>query len=635
MEIRGEPTRLAASIESDDYLETTIQGLHKPDSSSCFLFGAFSSSSYVKHLFPLIEELFDRTTQTIGLYSQMTTDVLKGMDAHSITIQLLKLLQKYTWEDKVVLTLTSFGLTFGDFWVLIRIYSGNAIKEFTTNDQSTVVFGNKEAYQNHLEANNDLIKDLINTTRYIIEIEELTNKYSSKKSDRIPINVYWIMRSAIVAATQIIILSSRGPDQYVVEVPVAKESVKLKDIIDELRKILSDLHKRVAEKEIMDIYEQQQIDNIKLMRCLINPENDSYPLYHGTSHRNVEIDILRGKHLLLLISGINIASEDIEKIKNVIFDSKTHEIMWIPVVESSFVGTDTEFQNLQNSMPWYSVRQLSMVSDAAVLLFKNEWHFKSSPIVVVLNPHGKVLNQNAIHMVRIWQNLSIDKLTTEMELQMWEKETWDLRLLVNDVDPKIQEWIKDEKYIFLYGGNDIDWIRNFTRLAHFMANSLQVKIEMVYMGLSHSKDHVQSVSDKILAEQLTHCLPQSTKKFFWSRIASMIYSILKLEKRNNHIDTLLDEILKLHSHKEWALLAKGSKILVHGPGRIAMTALEEIQNWRERGIEAGYVNQFLKQFNDEHHCHEIFLPATEDVLGRIWCPSCGRSMENFVSLICC
>ncbi|KAH9609041.1 hypothetical protein KSS87_007655 [Heliosperma pusillum] len=183
-------------------------------------------------------------------------------------------------------------------------------------------------------------------------------------------------------------------------------------------------------------------------------------------------------------------------------------------------------------------------------------------------------------MVKIWQNLSVDNLTREAELQQWEKETWNLKFLVNDVDQIILEWIRDERYILMYGGNDIDWIRNFTRQARSITRNMLIDIEMVYVGNRHNKDHGCKVQDVIMTEKLSHCLPESNVTYFWSRINSMIASKEKLGKMHDPNDKLLQEILRFNSYEEWALLAKGSTIMGHGPGPIAMTVLEDIEKWR-------------------------------------------------------
>ncbi|XP_074278783.1 protein SIEVE ELEMENT OCCLUSION B-like [Silene latifolia] len=320
-----------------------------------------------------------------------------------------------------------------------------------------------------------------------------------------------------------------------------------------------------------------------MMETFINPKKDLHPLYHGLTKRKDNLDVLKGKRVLLLISGLNITSEDITNLKHITIDSERDVIVWIPILKHSISGSDdvkNQLETLQNSMPWYSIHQPSLIEDGAIEAFRMEWGFKDRPILVFLSPKAKELNENAIYMVRIWQNLPVDNLTREMEEQLWEKETWNLRLLINDIDPIFQEWIRDERYILMYGGADIDWIRNFIRQAHSVACNLLVHIEMVYVGNSHNKDRGCKVEDVIMTEKLSHCLPESSRAYFWSRINSMIESKEKLGKMNDSSDKLLQEILKFNSHEEWALLAKGPTIIGHGPGRIAMTALEEIEKWR-------------------------------------------------------
>ncbi|KAH9609042.1 hypothetical protein KSS87_007656 [Heliosperma pusillum] len=510
----------------------------------------------------------------------------------------LHLFFQICWEDTLLLTLTSFGVTYGDFWLHVRTYVDNAVKGRMTVDQTEPASANENAYIHQTEASNDFIKSLFNTNRLLFNIikdlptsyaEELfgvgegSDMHTSGKSDRFPVYVYWIMRCAIVAAKQIIILSSRGLDQYgfvSTKVCLSRSGCVILD---------QDGSSVSAEKwSEIPIYLRYHSDVVEMMRRVINPEKDVLPLYHSVTNRKDNLDVLKGKRLLLLISGLNIAPEDITNLKHVTIDSERDEIVWIPILKHSISGSDdvkNQLETLQNLMPWYSIYQPSVVDEAAIEAFRIEWGFKDRPILVVLSPEVGELNTNAIYMLRIWQNLPVDNLTSEAELQLWEKETWNLKLLVNDIDPTIQEWIRDGSYILMYGGNDIDWIRKFIRQAQSVSCNLLVNIEIVYVGNSHNKDRGCKMQDVIMTEKLSHCLPESNIAYFWSRINNMIGSKDKLGKMNDPNDKLLQEILRLKSHEEWALLAKGSTIIGQGPGRIAMTALEEIEKWRTMSLK--------------------------------------------------
>ncbi|XP_074278779.1 protein SIEVE ELEMENT OCCLUSION B-like [Silene latifolia] len=237
MENIREYSRQRAPMYSDDDLMPLLQELHIPTNNSVL---------YIARLWSIVEKLINRATDTIdegtkdalvedelrqgleddaggqiigSVSCQITREILNGKDAHTITIAVLKYLRNFCWEDKAILTLTAFALTFTEFWLLVRIFANNAVNEPMTVDQSEPTTVNKDAYKIQIEANNKFIKTLVNTNQCLMKIKYRYSSYAeevfgvgegpymhtSGKSDRFPVYVYWIMRCAIVAATQIII----------------------------------------------------------------------------------------------------------------------------------------------------------------------------------------------------------------------------------------------------------------------------------------------------------------------------------------------------------------------------------------------------------------------------------------------
>ncbi|XP_074274876.1 protein SIEVE ELEMENT OCCLUSION B-like isoform X2 [Silene latifolia] len=636
MENIREHGRQRAPMYSDDDLMPLLQELHIP---------TYSSDDYILDMFSIVEKLINRATDTIdegtkealseddeirktqkrigsktqeiigSVSCQVTREILNGNDAHTVTIGVLKYLRSFSWQEKLMFTLTAFGITFGDFWLLVRNYANNAINEPMTADHRELTSSaNKDAYKFQIEANNDFIKTLLNTTEHLLYViylllscyvqEFFVVGEGPTKSNRFPIYVYWIMRGAIVAATQIIILSSRGLDQYLVGISYPKEFDKLKSLNQELMLKFSEFEDRASKWRNFPRLDTHS-DVVEMMKTVIKPEKDLHPLYHSLTNRKDNLDVLNGKRVLLLISGLKIASEDIANLKHVTIDSETDVIVWIPIIKHSISDdVKNQLETLQNSMPWYSIHQPSLIEDGAIEAFRVSWEFKDRPILVVLSPWATALNKNAIFMVRIWQNLPVDSLSSEMEQQLWEKQTWNLKFLINDIDPIIQKWIRDGSYILMYGGDDIDWIRNFIKQSQSVSCNLFVHVEMVYVGNSHDKDHGCKVEDVIMTEKLSHCLPESSRAYFWLRINSMIaskenkkmndpidtlfqggFQPLVIKKKKKTSDKLLQEILRLIGHEEWALLAKGSTIIGQGLGQIAMTALEDIEKWRTMSLK--------------------------------------------------
>lgn len=196
----------------------------------------------------------------------------------------------------------------------------------------------------------------------------------------------------------------------------------------------------------------------------------------------------------------------------------------------------------------------------------------------------------------------------------------------------------------MYGGDDIEWIRKFTREAHAVARALQVAVEMVYVGRSHNKELVRRVTDAIVVEQLSHCWQEQTMIwYFWTRIESMIYSKFQLNKVHDHGDVILQEIQRLHSHDKshggWAILAKGSHIVVHGHGKIALVTLQELEMWKQKATQEGFDKGYSAHYHELHRkefpCHRIEFPSNIKVPNSMLCPDCRRHMKNYNSFICC
>jgi len=49
-----------------------------------------------------------------------------------------------------------------------------------------------------------------------------------------------------------------------------------------------------------------------------------------------------------------------------------------------------QFENHKELMPWFSVYHPSLISKAVVWFIHNEWKYKNKPILVVLDPEGRV-----------------------------------------------------------------------------------------------------------------------------------------------------------------------------------------------------------------------------------------------------
>ena len=120
------------------------------------------------------------------------------------------------------------------------------------------------------------------------------------------------------------------------------------------------------------------------------------------------IEELRKKHVLLWISGRAISDAEINLLNSIHneFSSakKTnydqYKIVWVPIVEQWTDELKKLFETLRSKIPCYSI-ELDRVTPG-VRFIKKEWDFNGHPMVVVMNPQGKVENPNALHLIRLW-----------------------------------------------------------------------------------------------------------------------------------------------------------------------------------------------------------------------------------------
>ncbi|KAJ0074951.1 hypothetical protein Patl1_33331 [Pistacia atlantica] len=70
-------------------------------------------------------------------------------------------------------------------------------------------------------------------------------------------------------------------------------------------------------------------------------------------------------------------------------------------------------------MPWYSVYNPLLIDAAVIFYIQEVRHSNKKPILVVLDPQGKLVNNNALHMLWIWGSLAFP-FTISKEEELFE-----------------------------------------------------------------------------------------------------------------------------------------------------------------------------------------------------------------------
>lgn len=158
--------------------------------------------------------------------------------------------------------------------------------------------------------------------------------------------------------------------------------------------------------------------------------------------------MLKKKDVFLFISTLDISQEDIsimipihDHIKRT---GSQHKIVWVPIVEEWNDKLRKQFDTLKSKMPWYVLHHFAPIK--GIKYIKEEWHFKLKPLAVVLSPQGKILHQNALHMIQVW-GVKGFPFSKSKEESMTQSLMWVDSLLV-DIDIKIK-WVSIWMVIYL------------------------------------------------------------------------------------------------------------------------------------------------------------------------------------------
>ncbi|RAL47553.1 hypothetical protein DM860_011291 [Cuscuta australis] len=598
-----------------------------------------------------------------------------GGDTNAATMAILNMLSNYQWDAKVVLTLAAFAIAYGEFWLVAQLFATNPLaKSVAILKQVPDIVEHALPLKSCFDAVNNVIRAVVEVTRRIMEFKRLPANYISDDQPplsvaitHIPTAVYWTIKSIVACSAQLTSLLGINYESLLATTmetwEITSTTHKLVHISDHLKEQLQICNQHIEEKMhieyyrmVVHLFEISHFDNMKIIKALIYNKDDILPLEVGTTHTRASIEVLRRKTVLLLLSDLDISDEELSVLSNIYEESRTkpelqYEIVWLPILERPTTATmgwntemDAKFKERQAMMPWYTLHHPSLLEPAVLKFVKEKWHFTKKMMLVALDPHqGKVASLNALHMVWIWGNLAYP-FTIAKEESLWSMEpSWNIELIVDGIDQNIIEWSEQGKYICLYGGENIEWIKSFTSLVKSVAERAGIELHMVYVGKSNNRERVRKINDTITKEGLSHCWNDwNLVWYFWARINSMLYSKLLLGRKHRD-DKVMDEVLNLlgfdGSEEGWAIISRGSFEMARAKSDVLLNTLGNFEEWegdaRVQGFVPALIAYFLK-LRTPHHCNRVILPGIGgDVPEVIVCSECGRQMEKFFMYRCC
>ncbi|XP_057530280.1 protein SIEVE ELEMENT OCCLUSION C isoform X2 [Amaranthus tricolor] len=554
----------------------------------------------------IVEESEDRLAYSIyKISSEILSKCYGNENAHESTLSVLHLLGSYRWDDKLLLALSAFATVFGEFWVIIQAQSQNPLAaSIALLKQYPNSFN---MFEPIFTALNSLVKTMIEITRSVsqferlpirhIELQDETVSVAATKSS-IYVAAYWIIRSIIVCVSLITNLRSLQDEQvhllafqdpYSISSAVweiASLRRKLDGIGNHLNAKVDVCQQHTEQKmhmKLVNAFQEPHLNNQDVLQILFGQRND-LPLKHSSAQAKVDISSLKNKIVVLLISKPELLPvNELLLLVQQTYDHPLHnnlkqsfDILWVPISTSNRWSNNdiTIFNLLSNSLPWYSIRQPWSLRSTTIHYAKEVWQYHEQPIMVVLDPTGMVSNINAIDMVWIW-GMKAYPFSFSREEELWRNERWNLRLLLDSIDPLLTMWVEEEKSVCIYGSNKLEWVREFTTEIKNI-QSLAAQLELVYVGNKEQSALACSIVSAIEREKLSHTLSMTKILLFWLRIQSVKRSRLKFNQRTDtdqilrEAITLLDtcnednwmifgssssaDILKLHV-KEWAIFS--------------------------------------------------------------------------------
>ncbi|XP_074294688.1 protein SIEVE ELEMENT OCCLUSION B-like [Silene latifolia] len=618
-----------------------------------------------------------------------------GGDVHASTLEVLNILGNYSWDAKVVITLAAFAVTYGELWLVIHLGLANhpLAKSIAVLKQTPELSEITGVLKSQFATLNELLEVVLDVAKSLIEFSSLPSKYITPEDaplatsmNPIAIATYWSIRSIIASGARItsnIGITSALVSSATEAWDLSSLTHKQRSLHDQLRQKLKLCYEHIEVKKmeeayanLVHIYQTPQKDNLRLLKTLIYLRDDIKPLVkispkkknllevvmdiiHLPNDDDVKVerfnvDILKGKTVLLFISDLDVSEEELAILDKIYKESKrkdkefSYEIVWIPLVDQMTKENEQKFKELQYKMSWYTLFHPSLLDAVSKRFIREYLGFAKKQIIVGIDSVGKETTRDAYHLILIWGN-SAYPFTKEKVEELWKKETWKPDFLLASIIPEFSKWAaQPNTHVCIFGGEDIEWIRKFTTTVKEQFTKTGIKIEFVYIGKPNAKKAVERIIKEITAEKIAHSLPNVTSvTYFWTRLESMLYTRMQYSHNNVDNDNIIKQVMSVLSfgsgHEGWASIGKpGTTEIIQAKGDQIIASIskpEFVNGQKEYGI-VGSISQIITHIpgnNTGFHCNRIELPsvAGAGVPTKVVCTDCHRPMEKYILYKCC
>ncbi|XP_047319709.1 protein SIEVE ELEMENT OCCLUSION C-like [Impatiens glandulifera] len=558
------------------------------------------------------------------------------------------LLRHYNWDAKASLVLAAFALRFADFCLPIFLLSHHS----NINNPLAAHIAKLKNFPNDLisilrprfRALREFVDAMVSITKCIIRFQGLPLQHVSLDHDPIfpttkPLihnAVFWVVKSASICFSSIMDLNCTKTDKEIETITIWKLSSfsnKLTTLRDELAQHVDSCYEltdaKLYNKFLTLFKDPTSTDNQNVLSMLFALK-DQFPLM-SSSLSKLGVSELKNKTVACFISRPELLSIDqlillIQQLYDDPYRTKlqgSFDIVWFPISSSSWSQSEMDaFYFLANSLPWLSVRQPWRISPVVIKFMKAEWNFNGGePIMVVMDPGGRVTNVNGLDMMLIWGIRSYP-FSTEKERELWEVEKWSLQLLLGRIDPLVMKWVEEDKNICMYGSRKVEWICEFKEE---MDKIIRTGLDLGMISLGSYNSQLKKKTREVM---------------FWIRAESM----RRFRRRQEEDNWKMVEKLMESDEEGWVIFGKGSDLVMLKGMEKVRECLEMFQKtWGKNVAKFGVAGAIRRAFNkpsSSDHEAVVVVPYSShdqhqqegDTL--LLCDRCESPMEKFVLYKC-
>ncbi|RWR74390.1 protein SIEVE ELEMENT OCCLUSION B-like protein [Cinnamomum micranthum f. kanehirae] len=585
----------------------------------------------------------------LGIGCELSCNCSGGGGMKSITLAVFDKLVKYSWKNKLVITLLAFAINYGELCLLWKQDATNPLTKYVDQLKLLLELCEQENFISRQETLiSGLLEVIMHVTKTIIKLNDHSTYFSRDKTslsnNQIPNAVYWAVKGIVACSSQSIALVNL---QYMVSNIEAQKKFTeltqaLETIHEDLRHTLTVLDKEREKKKneegyikIKDlIVSTHKTNNVKIFAELIQTQDDK-PLFNGVTNKKECLKVLKCKTVILFISNLDILDEEINDIAQRVSTQVVgkYEIVWFPIVDMPNTEKEAVIEKKARLMKWRSLHFSVTLQPYVIQYIKKDWHFEKKPVMVVFNAHGKVVNSNAYHMIMIWGNAAYPFFATKEET-LWRNSKWNLEFFIDGVASDGQ-WLKEGKLACLFDCDDFNWIKDFISAMNALKDGDRIKL--IYVGKEQLRDAIRK---ELPCECWDEWWDEHMIRRFWARLDSILCSKMKTGTSIEE-DTAFKDVMTLlgcrGSKEGWTVICQGLKDnIVASNGKTTMKCLEMIQN---DGTKLTFENYFTKHQVDvqgkTHGNYNIHIACTSDIIPeKMVCVDCHCPMKKRVTYEC-